>query len=374
MASVVFLAWRDPAHPEAGGSEAYVHRMARELVAQGHEVTLRTARPAGSSRHEVIEGVRIDRRGGRLTVYPWGLLFLLLGRGRRCDVAVDVINGLPFGSVMARPGRTVALIHHVHREQWQMIYPDLRGRIGWLIESRVVPRLYRSVPVVTVSRATAQDLETVGFEESRISIIPNGLDIPGPPDGVPSMPTKHSQPRLIVLARLVPQKQIEHAIDLTAALRTDHPDLVLDIVGEGWWRDRLEAHALAAGIDDAVTFHGHVDEQDRDRLLRRAWLMVLPSVKEGWSIAVSEAAAMETPSIGYASSGGLNESIAHGSTGWIVQDYPELLAQVRAALRDPGELHTRGRAARRAALSLDWGRSGEAFAALIASRLSGRRR
>lgn len=365
---ITFLAWRDTRHPEAGGSEVYVHRIARELVAHGCTVTLRTSRPPGTVRHEVMDGVRIDRRGGRLGVYPWGLAHVLLGPGRGSDIVVDVINGLPFAAVLSGRRRVIALIHHVHREQWTLIYPDLRGRIGWFVESCVVPRLYRRVPVVTVSQSSKADLVHFGFSPSAVTIIRNGLDVTGAP------PPKSPAPRLIVLSRLVPQKQIEHAIHAFAELAPAHPGAILDIVGEGWWRGRLEALARSLEVSAAVRFHGHVDDSVRDDLLGRAWLMVLPSVKEGWSIAVTEAAAMGTPTIGYRSSGGLNESIADGVSGWLVEDRAELLTVIRDLVERPDLLQERGKAARRAALTLDWSESGRAFAALVTRRLSERRR
>lgn len=367
-ARITVLAWRDPRHPEAGGSEVYVHRIARELVELGHEVTVRTSRPAGSARREVLDGVRLDRRGGRLGVYPWGLAHVVLGAGRHSDIVVDVINGLPFASVLGGRRRVVALVHHVHREQWQLIYPDVRGAFGWFVESRLVPRLYRGVPVVTVSESSKADLVDLGFAPSSVSVIRNGLDVVG------TQGTKSEGPRLVVLARLVPQKQIEHAIDAVAALAAEHPDLVLDVIGEGWWHDRLQAHAEALGVSGAVVFHGRLDEAARDSLLGAAWLMVLPSVKEGWSIAVTEAAAMGTPTIGYRSSGGLNESVTDGVSGWLVEDRAELIAVIGQLLARPGLLEERGRAARRAALTLHWSDSGRAFAALVARRLSERRR
>ena len=150
---VTFLTWRDTGHPDGGGSEVYVEEIARRLVARGHEVTVLCARTRGPARSRE-HGVRFLRRGGRLTVYLHGLLHLLSPTGRRQDVVVEVINGLPFGARLVRRRGLVALVHHLHRDQWRMIYPGLGGRLGWFVESRVTPRLYRDVPHVTVSEAT----------------------------------------------------------------------------------------------------------------------------------------------------------------------------------------------------------------------------
>jgi glycosyltransferase involved in cell wall biosynthesis len=354
--SVLFLAWRGPGHPEAGGSEVYVHEISRELIAQGHHVTLRTSRPPGARRREVVDGVHIDRRGGRLGVYLWGLAHLLWGPGRRADIVVDVINGVPFAAPLVRRQGVIGLVHHVHRQQWHLIYPGAAGRLGWFVESHLVPMLYRRLPVITVSEATKADLVALGLAPEFVTVVRNGLTTR------PSEALRSATPRMVVLARLVPHKQIEHVLDAVAATRGQHPELTLDVIGDGWWRGVLEEHASRLGLDDRVTFHGHVDDARRDDLLAGAWLQVLPSAKEGWGIAVTEAAAQGTPTMGYRTSGGLGESITDGVTGWLVDDHAELVTRVGEVLASPEELRKRGRAARRAALQLDWSASGRAFA------------
>ena len=89
-----------------------------------------------------------------------------------------------------------------------------------------------------------------------------------------------------MLSRLVPHKQVEHVLEAAAALRERHPTLEVDVIGDGWWRPRLLTLAAELGLEEVVTFHGHVPDDVRDRLLARAWVMALPSVTEGWGIAV----------------------------------------------------------------------------------------
>ena len=48
--------------------------------------------------------------------------------------------------------------------------------------------------------------------------------------------------------------------------------------------------------------------------------MLLPSVKEGWGLAIMEAAAQGTPTLAYRSAGGVTESIVDGETGLLVDD------------------------------------------------------
>jgi len=360
-------------HPEAGGSEVYVHEVARRWAANGHAVTIVTARAPGQPAHEVVDGVEHRRSGGRLGVYPRALWWLAR-EGQRIDVVVDVINGLPFGSPLVRRRGVVALVHHVHCEQWRIIYPGWRGRVGWFVESWLTPRLYQRVPFVTVSESTRTDLLRLRVPATHISVVRNGLTA-NPVDDTPRSTT----PRVVVLTRLVPHKQVEHLLEATARLRGAHPELAVDVIGDGWWRDRLHAEAVRLGVADFITFHGHVDEEQRDRLLARAWVMALPSVKEGWGIAVTEAAAQGTPTVGYSSSGGLRESVIHGVTGWLVADLDDFVCTLDDVLSGRVDLAPVSAAARARALSLDWSTTATemmqvALAAAERSRISGRRR
>ena len=344
---VLFLSWRDSTHPDGGGSEVYVERVAAGLAARGHVVTLLCARHGEAPGVSVRDGLRVVRRGGRLTVYLHGLAYLLSPAGRRTDAVVDVINGLPFATPLVRRRGLVALVHHLHREQWRIIYPGWGGRLGWFVESRVVPLLYRKVPFVTVSEASRRDLQALGV--GRVDVVRNGT----PPLAQPRLP-RSATPRLCVLSRLVPHKRIEHALALVDELRHQHPGVVLDLVGDGWWAAELDAEIARRGLDGVVVRHGRVDEETKADLLGQAWLMVLPSVREGWGIAVLEAAAAGTPTVAYADAGGTAESVVDGATGVLVADEESLGRAVRALLDDPVRLRALGEAARERAATFTW--------------------
>jgi glycosyltransferase involved in cell wall biosynthesis len=344
---IAFLTWRDSTHPDGGGSEVFVEEVARELVRRGHEVTILCARHPGSTATEDLDGVRLLRVGGRLTVYLHGLWWLAT-RGRGYDVVVDVINGLPFGSPLVRRRGLVALVHHVHQRQWQIIYPGLLGRVGWFVEHRLTPWLYRGFPHLTVSDASREDLVAMGVPRDAITVVRNGISTA--PVGAPRSAT----PRVSVLARLVPHKQVEHAFAAVDALRHEVPGLHLDVVGEGWWHEELAAEVGRRGLEQLVTFHGHVSAADRDRLLGESWLMLLPSVKEGWGLAVLEAAMQGTPTVAYRYAGGVAESVVDGHTGLLADDLDGLVACTRALLTDPERRESLGRQAAERAAAFTW--------------------
>lgn len=357
---ILFCNWRDTRGPEGGGSERYVETMAEGLAARGHRVTIACAEHEAAPRDEVVNGVRYVRRGTKLAIYLTTPLRLLARRYGKVDLVVDVQNGLPFFTRLATRKPVVVLLHHVHREQWPVVYPGLAGRIGWWVESKVAPRLYRRSRYVTVSEATRLELIDLGVDRDRLTVVHNGTD---PAPAVES--TRSASPRLCALGRLVPHKQVEHAIDALAVLRAGRPDAELDVVGAGWWEDELRTYAAAAGVEDAVHFHGFVDEQAKHEILARSWLMLMPSLKEGWGIVVGEAGTHGVPTVAYASAGGTLESIDHKDSGYLAEDHDDLVSAVVGLVADEQWRTFLGDGARMKAASYSWTASAESFAQVV---------
>lgn len=374
LKSVLLLCWRDTGHPQGGGSETYLQRIGSQLAADGVEVTLRTARYPGAPRREVLDGVTVSRGGGRYGVYIHAGLAMVasrvgLGPLRRVkpDVVVDSQNGIPFLARLAFGRRSVVLVHHCHREQWPVAGP-LMSRFGWFVESTLSPRLHRGNQYVTVSLPSARDLADLGVDPHRVAVVRNGLD--EAPAETLTLP-RSTTPRVAVLSRLVPHKQIEDVLDAVAELLPRTPDLHLDVVGGGWWGDRLVEHAARLGITDAVTFHGHIDDHAKHEVLQSCWVHVLPSRKEGWGLAVTEAAQHAVPTIGYRSSGGLTDSIVDGVTGLLVDDHAELVSRLDRLLTDHVLREQLGVKAQLRSGEFSWSQSADAMRVVLESVVDG---
>lgn len=367
---VLCLNWRDTRHPEGGGSERYIEQIAEGLAGLGDEVTIFCAAHPRAPRDETVNRVRFRRRGGRLTVYLRALWYVLR---HRADVVIDVQNGMPFFSVLLARCPVIVLVHHVHREQWRVVLPAPLARFGWWIESWLTPRIYRNCQYVTVSEVTRRELIGLGVTPDRITVVPNGTS-PIPPAivGGTSLPGQRSvvssgssEPRLVTVGRLVPHKRVEHAIETLHRLSSRWPTLRLDVVGEGWWSDRLVAYARERGVADRVTMHGYVAEQTKNELLAGAWLHLCPSLKEGWGLVVMEAAAHGVPTVAYRYAGGLAESVVHGATGLLADTTEEFTEAVSRLLADHRARSTMGEAARQRAFTFTWANSVKAFDSLL---------
>ncbi|WP_425544585.1 glycosyltransferase family 4 protein [Actinoplanes couchii] len=369
---VLFLNWRDTRNPHGGGSEVYVEKIAAELIRRGHTATLLcAAHSEGPAEETAPSGLRVLRRGGRHTVYlqaAWLYLIGALGfgplsrrRGARPDVIVDVGNGLPFLSPLWAFCPVIALVHHVHREQWPVVLTPRLARIGWWIESWLAPRVYRRCRYVTVSAATRDELAVLGVDAERVTIIHNGT-----PEMAPAEPVaRTAEPSLVVVGRLVPHKRVEMALDTVAALTDELPELTLTVAGQGWWEDELREYAVKLGIAERVRFAGFVSDEEKRVLMSRAWVALTPSLKEGWGLTIVEASAVGTPNIAFRGAGGVEESLVDGRTGMLAEDQADFTAKTRRLLCDDVLRAGMGSAARAHAASFTWPAAGEKFAALV---------
>ena len=211
----------------------------------------------------------------------------------------------------------------------------------------------------------------LGVDADRTALIYSGNDQPDNLADFARVP-RSTQPSIAVLGRLVSHKQVELAIDVVADLSALHPDLVLDVIGTGYWHDEIAAHAQARGVGDRVRMHGFVDDDTKHRLLASSWLVLMPSRKEGWGLTIVEAGLHGTPAIAFADSGGPTESIIDGETGLIAANVTQMRAQVQALLADAPERERLGSNAREYARTFEWSNTAEKLEQVLYQAISDR--
>ena len=127
----------------------------------------------------------------------------------------------------------------------------------------------------------------------------------------PARPVKkESVPTVVFLGRLSANKRPEHAIRAFGLARRQLPEAQMWVIGGGPEEARLRKMA-----GPGVTFLGRVSGEEKRERLGRAHALVATSVREGWGLVVTEAAASGTVAIGY-DVAGLRDSI--GASGGIL--------------------------------------------------------
>ncbi len=317
---IIVFNWRDMAHPRAGGAEVYTRNVTQAWAEAGHEVTLFCASVADAPAEEILEGIRIVRRGGRHSVYTQARRYYATRPAGYYDLVVDEVNTRPFGCPRwAGDTRVAALVHQVAREVWHHEAPLPVALLGrYLLEPRWL-NAYRHVPVMTVSESSATSLAAYGLQD--VTVVPEGFTDPPPladPGG--SGPARESRPTLIWVGRLARNKRPLDALEAFERVREELPDVQLWVLGAG----PLE-QALRDVAPEGVTFFGRVSETEKYRLFSRAHALIATSVREGWGLTVTEAASAGTPAIAY-DVPGLRDSVA-ASGGYLVRPSPSALAR-----------------------------------------------
>jgi len=207
------------------------------------------------------------------------------------------------------------------REYWFYETPFPISYIGYYFLEKRWLRNYVDVPTVTVSESTRQDLLDLGFKE--VFVVPEGLNFT-PLDEVPE---KESYPVIVYVGRLKRAKRPDHAVRAFRIVKEKIPGAELWIIGDGYFRKELEKIAT-----DGVRFFGGLSDGEKRELMKRAWVLVNPSVREGFGLNVVEANALGTPCIAY-DVAGLRDSVKNDETGLLanagsVEDFANKIIMV----------------------------------------------
>jgi glycosyltransferase involved in cell wall biosynthesis len=360
---VAVVNWRDPWHPDAGGAERYAWAMARGLASHGAAVCFVTARAAGQARREHRDGIKIVRTGGRFTVYPRVLGWLLAHR-RSFHAVLDCQNGIPFFTPLVLPPGTPVLcvMHHVHSVQWDLHFPGWVARAGRLLEGPVARRVYRRHGCVAVSPSTVAAMRARLRWTGDIYVIPNGA-----PDGAD--PGAAEGRTLSWVGRLVAHKRPE--LILPVARRLRGRGISIDVVGRGPAAPSLDSHVRAAGLAGVVRLRGFLPETEKSAVVAGSLLHLNTSLGEGWGLCVLEAAALGVPTVAF-DVDGLRDAVRDGETGWLVRDGERLEDVTERAVKelaDPARRAAVAAACRVWAAQFSWEASAARMARLVAAAI-----
>jgi glycosyltransferase involved in cell wall biosynthesis/O-antigen/teichoic acid export membrane protein len=245
------------------------------------------------------------------------------------------------GRIAARLAGVPVIVHTVHgfyfEERISRLARALAIAAEWLC-GRITNVL------LTQNRSDLAQAErySIGPRDAR-GRIGNGIDLQRFHAG--SDTAVHERPTITCVARLEPVKNHDLLFDAVALLLPHHPDLILQLVGDGPLREQAEARCRELGIAHAVRFLGYRD--DVPDLLRGTDVSVLTSMKEGIPRAILEAMAMGVPVVA-TDVPGSREAVRDGETGFAVPlgDAHALADAIDRLLRDP-ELRARMGAAGR---------------------------
>jgi poly(glycerol-phosphate) alpha-glucosyltransferase len=343
-----------PARSEDDVEVGYTWRR-RHLDEGGTETTWEYLRPDGTTYAftppDVMDGdTRVLDRDGRTVLVGGGLGDLWRWWTRQVvptDGPVFLVSDSRFVAeelgLLDDP--RLVLMHQMHN-------PHLRGDRRW--DSPIEPSYASSLEHVdrfdalnTLTERQRHDLRLRFGDLPQFQVVANPVEAVDRP--VPAPPRVPG--RIVVIARLHPQKQLDRAIDAFALVAPRHPTATLEIYGDGDEEGRLRARAEARDVAHRVVFHGHVpDAADR---LWEADLAWLTSRFEGYGLFILEARMRECPVLAFDVPYGPAEQIESGIDGVLVPagDAARLAHSTLDLLRDRERLESMRSRARAGAIA-----------------------
>lgn len=313
--NILAMNWQCIKNPVGGGAEVHFHEIFKRIVALGHKVTLLACLYDGAQNEEIVDGIRILRRGKRDTFnFIVKSFYKEIASQEKFDIVIDDINKIPFYTPIYVKEPLLAISHHFFGTS---IYREANFIAGtyvvfaeWLMNF-----VYKKTPFVVVSQSTLSEFKHKGFDVTNFSIIYNALDHSFFDF---KLTPKTKEPTITYFGRLKKYKSVDHLFYAFANVLKKYPSATLKIMGKGDFRPTLEALSKQLNIENSVNFLGFVSDEDKSTELSNSYCVVNTSMKEGWGITNIEANACGTLVIS-ADSPGLRDSVKNGVSGLLYE-------------------------------------------------------
>ena len=298
--------------PDINGAARFAERLAAGLVRHGHEIHIIT--PSNDSTHgsrlELHDGSRMmvhrmrSHRVPQHKTLRWTQPIGLTSEIRRIlrkvkPDALHIQSHLLMGrfAVQAAKGTGLRMIatNHVMPENLikYSLLPKFTHKAAMRITWADAGRILRKMDALTTPTRRAAELLENAAGVTGVLAISCGIDASRFAN---ETPTSNKNPRFLFLGRLDDEKRIHILLQAVAKL-TEHPNVVVELVGDGGERENLSRLATQLGIADRVIFTGHISDQDLPAAYERCTAFVMPSIAELQSIATMEAMASGRPVI-----------------------------------------------------------------------------
>ena len=303
-------------YPVIGGIETWTKNIAEGLSKKA-EIFIVTGKINGQPKEEELSGVKIWRTSlftltnlsASPLIYTFSLLPFIFFKSLNLikKEKIDILHCQGFLSSFL--GFLLSKITGIS----YLVTVQRQERKGNFLKEMV----YRKASVcIGASWAIGKYFKEIGCKSKKIKVIPNGIDLKRF-KGLE--PKTHAGFLVITVARLEKVKGIEYLIE--AASRSDllgRSDILILIIGDGSQRKNLENLVKKLNLQEKVKFLGQIPNEEIPKYLAQADCFVLPSIKEGFGIAILEAMAAGLPVIG-TRVGGIMDIIEDQKTGILVE-------------------------------------------------------
>lgn len=303
-----------------GGAETRSKEVAFRLSRMGHKVVILCAK--GDVRDPAVEevnGVTIICKkvlpDWLLKRFPYPSYFLLasislflmfplyfyLKREKYDLIREDFAPFPPSGmlSLVRLPvARRIAVAHNLSGtlSGWVKFYGPVYGLAGYLMDSLLRSGWLKYDRIICVGKWFADELKNHPAISDKVCYIPNGVNLQDF-SGNGAKRESERAIRLLGVGRLVETKGFRYAIEALAYLKDDYPQVRLDILGNGPLKQSLHELAARLGVSHMTRFQAPVPHKQMPRVYGEYDFFVMPSLFEGFPVALIEAMASKLPII-----------------------------------------------------------------------------
>jgi glycosyltransferase involved in cell wall biosynthesis len=311
---VLFLVSRDIRHPANTGGDIGLWERALYLASEGHEVTLMASTFPGAPARVTIDGIKVVRLGGLLSLWWRTFIYYMTEcRGKYDVVVVEGFGGsrIPRLTPLYVKEPIITEWHQIHADLFASQYPKLLVPLLNLLE-RGTAWIHRNTVVMARTKEWQEAFPRIGFKPSKIRVVPACISeewlVPG------SGTVK--EPQILWLGKYRRYKCPDHAIRAMPQVIKAVPGARLILAGfhdDRSYERELNDLVGRLGLQEAVSFRFGISEAEKRALLDASRALVLPSSVEGFGIVVLEANARQVPVI--ASTGVPVSAVEDGRNG-----------------------------------------------------------
>ncbi|MEO1429935.1 MAG: glycosyltransferase family 4 protein [Cyanobacteria bacterium J06632_19] len=205
------------------------------------------------------------------------------------DVWAPVVIGPMNGAIDYPPGFN-------SRHNWFVDLIMSKGRKLSDFGNRLIPGKLQAKVLLVANERTKQALPR-GNNGTVLNLVENGVDLSVWHSMKEVQLDLEQETRFVFIGRLVDWKAVDLLLEAFSVVASSSANISLEIIGDGKQRNLLEAQTGQLGLSKKVTFSGWLSQKQCAQNLKKADVLVLPSLLECGGAVVLEAMAVGIPVI-----------------------------------------------------------------------------
>ena len=304
---------------ENGGASKVVYDLAKFQIDNGNQVTIITMDMSSHKRYKPIQGVQFISIAPSFVTRFFPLFSInIFNILRRNTQGFDVfhLHGLWNFTLLAAHllslhNKTIVSVHGCAHPYTFIGNKLKRGFFSALFQKSFLKRV-RMIHVLHQGEEIEIE-EYLGTKTSNISIIPNGIDVPG----ITKINLKDNL-KVLFLSRLHHKKGLDLLLPAFKKVLSEIPQSELIIAGPDFGMLVFVENFISDNfLQNSIKYIGTIDGQAKIDMLLSSKVFALTSYSEGFSIAVLEALVYKIPVI-VSTETGLSDEINAANAGFVI--------------------------------------------------------